>query len=196
MPEEKDFYIMMNDHKQGFMMYQRTPIARVGYQSDKLVCKPGWYYGITEFDAIKTYDKIEDIFGEIFRLLESYTFNNFSSAFYHTFSPYYVPNGYDRITCINGKAEWTRMPPTVWVGSEIYEQIGNDVEYARRTLASDVKRMLKDDIASLEKLVREVSEAMNDFQVNRTQHRNYQAINDRIAKDIANIYDSIMDMKY
>lgn len=195
MPENKDFYIVLNDKKQGFMMYQRTPIAHVGYQGDKLIGKTGWYYKVTEFDVIKPHDNIEDIFGEIFQLVEDdYTFSNFQSAFLLCFSPREVQDGYDRVTCIDGEAEWERMPATVWVGTSIYEQRNRDVEFAQRELATEVKRMLKDDVAALKSLVNELANVSNDIAVT-TFYKDYEGINNRIAKSIAQIRSSIMDIR-
>ena len=197
MPEDKDFYIVINDRKQGFMMYGRTPIAHVGYQGDKLVGKPGWFYKTTEFDVIRTHDSIEDVFKEIFQLVDNdYTFSNFHSAFFVRFSPQEVPNGYDRVTYIDGQVEWKRMPATVWVGSSIYEQIDNEVMYAQGRLKGEIRRMLKDDVVALEELIRTIKATMNDMSISTGIYNDVHAVNLRISKDIANIRSSIYDICY
>ena len=197
MPEDKDFYIVLNDRKQGFMMYGRTPIAHVGYQGDKLVGKPGWFYKTTEFDVIRTHDSIEDIFKEIFQLVDKdYAFSHFHSAFFMRFSPREVPNGYDRVTCINGQVEWKRMPATVWVGSSIYEQIDGEVEYARQRLTQEIRRILQDDVVALEELIRTINATMNDISTPTGMYNDVHAVNLRISKDIANIRSSVYDICY
>lgn len=198
-PEEKDFRIIINDCKQGFVMYKHIPIVMVGYSShDYDKSKHGWYYMLTPTSVIRPHKNLEEIFTEIFRLVDTYSFEHFHCQFFLRFSPRETANGYDSYTYINGELECTRMKPTVFVGTTIYEQIGDDVKYAKQSLRSNTKEKLENDIKDLSDLICEIKKSISDgsFIWFDDRYKDIEAINDKIAKNISNIRGCLLDIKY
>lgn len=198
-PEESDFRIIINDRKQGFVMYKHIPIAQVGYtDSDCDKSKHGWYYMLTNHSVIRPHKNLEEIFTEIFRLVDTYSFEHFHCQFFLRFSPRETANGYDSYTYINGELECARMKPTVFVGTEICEQIDDDVKYAKRDLWSNARKMLEKDVKDLSDLIVEIKSSLSDhtFIYFDERYKDIEAINDKIAKNIANIRGCLFDIKY